>query len=153
MAIKVIGTEKDKKGSEVIVKLADPIGGTHIIPFFYKNFHALMENGHAHLHMAATNMCKAVFVEIDGNLAGHIVFELLDDCYKTTWIYFSCIDDGYRRRGLYEIMHKHLMEHAIKLKSRKIASFVHVDNKIRQASCAKVGMIPAFYRMEQSLEE
>ncbi len=153
MAGKIIGTEKDKTGAEVIVKLADPIGGSPIIPFFYRHFATLIENGHTNPLMSGTNKSKAVYVEIEGKLAGHIVYEFLEDPYKTTWITFSCIEDDYRRRGLYEIMHRHLEDLAKKANSRKIASFVHVNNTVRQASCAKVGMEPVFYRMEKLLEE
>lgn len=154
MAIKVIGTEKDKSGADVVVKFADPIGGTPVVPFYYRHYSKLIESGFTNPIIIGTNLRhKAVYLEIGEVFAGHIVFEILDDPYKTLWITFSCVEDDFRRRGLYEIMHRHIEQYAKKHGCMKIASFVHVDNKVRQASCAKVGMQPQFYRMEKTLEE
>ena len=153
-AITQLAIEKDKTGQDVVVKFANPIGGTPIISFYHRHYSVLIENGFTNPTFAATNLKhKGVYLEINGEMAGHIVFEMLDDSYKTLWITFSCVEDKFRRRGLYEIMHKHIEEYAKKQGSRKIASFVHVDNKVRQASCAKVGMTPYYYRMEKNLEE
>ncbi len=153
MAETVIEKTQDKTGAEVVVKHTTNIGGSPVIPFFLKHYSELIGNGHAPPVIVGTNKHKAVYLEIDGNIAGHIVYEILDDSYKTAWITFSAIENNYRRRGLYDILHRNFEKTVKGTGSLKIASHVHVDNKARQASCAKVGMHPYFYRMEKLLEE
>lgn len=151
MSIVVLGQELNKKNQNVIVKLTDAIADTPVLPFFLKNYAALIEQGYAHPIMTGANTNKAVYIEIDSKIVAHIVFDMLKDVYNTAWIVFSCVDEDYRNLGLYKIMHKHFEIQAKKLGSTKIASFVHLDNKPRQASCESVGMKPVFYRMEKSI--
>jgi hypothetical protein len=151
MADALIETTTDKTGAEVLVKNATLIGGSPIVPFYLKHYSELIINGHAHPVIAGTNKHKAIYAEIGGQVAGHIVYEILDDCYKTAWITFSAIENNFRRRGLYDILHRNFEKVAKAGGSTKIASLVHVDNTVRQASCAKVGMEPVFYRMEKQL--
>jgi hypothetical protein len=147
----VLGQELNKHNQTVVIKLADAIGGTPVLPFFLKNFAALIEQGHAHPLMAGTNASKAIYVEIDNKVVAHIVFDIIKDAYNTAWIIFSCVDQNYRNLGIYKIMHKHFEIEAKKLGSTKIASHVHVDNILRQASCESVDMKPKFYRMEKTI--
>jgi len=153
MADTLIETTKDKTGVEVVVKHANPIGGTPVIPFFLRHYSELIENGLAPPAIVGTNKHKAIYAEIDNKVVGHIVYEFLDDAYKTAWITFSAIENSYRRRGLYDILHTNFEKTVKASGSLKIASHVHIDNKARQTSCAKVGMQPAFYRMEKFLGE
>ena len=147
----VLGQELNKHNQTVVIKLADAIGGTPVLPFFLKNFAALIEQGYAHPLMAGANASKAVYVEIDNKVVAHIVFDILKDVYNTAWIIFSCVDQNYRNLGIYKIMHKHFEIEAKKLGSTKIASHVHVNNIPRQASCESVNMKPEFYRMEKTI--
>jgi ribosomal protein S18 acetylase RimI-like enzyme len=151
MSIVVLGQELNKKNQNVVVKLADTIAETPVLPFFLKNYAELIEHGHAHSVMAGTNMSKAIYLEIDNKVVAHIVFDILKDVYSTAWIVFSCVDKDYRNLGLYKIMHKYFEAHSKKIGATKIASFVHLNNKPRQASCESVGMKPVFYRMEKSI--
>jgi hypothetical protein len=151
MADTLVETTTDKTGETVLIKLANPIGGSPVIPFYLRHFSELIDNGHAHPIIVGTNKHKAMYAEINGEVAGHIVFEILDDPYKTAWITFSVIENNFRRRGLYDILHKNFEKHVKTTGSLKIASLVHVNNTVRQASCAKVGMEPVFYRMEKQL--
>ena len=152
MTVTLIAKEKDKTGTEVLIHLANPIGGTPVIPFFLKNYAQLIEDGHAHPIIMGTNKSKAIYATIDNKVVGHIVFDIQEDVAKTAWIIFSCIDDNFRQRGLYKLIHKHFTVVAKTLGSTKIASHVHVTNKTRQASCESVGMKPVFYRMEHDLK-
>ena len=52
--------------------------------------------------------------------------------------------------GIYNIMFKHFETQAKKLGSKKIMSFVHVDNH-RRLSCKSVGLNAEFYRMEKRI--
>jgi hypothetical protein len=147
----LITKEKDKTGVEVSVKLAQQIGGSPVLPFFLRNYADLIDNGHSNPFLFGTNKSKAVYIEVDNEVAGHIVYDILDDAYKTAWIVFSCVEDGFRRRGLYMIMHRHFEQIVKNAGSKRIASHVHVDNKVRYASCEAVGMKPDFYRMEKTI--
>jgi RimJ/RimL family protein N-acetyltransferase len=144
-------TEKDKTGVDVEIKYCPLIGGTPVMTFFLSQFVKLLESGHTHPHIPGNNRGKAIYATIDGQIVGHIVFEILDDYSKTTWITLSAVDANFRGRGIYDMMHKQLEEYMPKLGSRKISSFVHVDNTARQASCQKVGMKPVYYRMEKDI--
>lgn len=144
-----LAKEFDKLNEYVTIKFCNSLGGSEIIPFFLKNFSKLMDDGFSHYHFAGHNKCRAVYAEIDGKIVGHIVFDLLDDVFKTAWIVLSAIDLKYQRRGLYTLMHKHFEEQAKKLGAKKLASHVHVNNIARQLSCEKVGMKPIYYRMEK----
>ena len=151
MTITTLGTEKDKKGTTVIIKNTTSIGYTPVLPFFMKHFSQLCDLGWAHPAFTATNNSKAVYAEIDGKVVGHIVYNILEDQVKTAWIYLSAVDDNYRQRGIYNLMHKHFEEAVKKLGSQKIASYVHVENLPRQNSCKSVGMVPYYYKMEKNL--
>lgn len=151
MADTKITTEKDKAGIDVTVYYCPTIGGTPCMTFFLQHFVKLLENGFTHPHAPAHNRCKAIYATINDKIVGQITFEVQDDYCKTTWINLSAVDDELRGRGIYNILHRQLEEFMPQLGSRKIASFVHVDNLIRQASCKRVGMKPVYYRMEKDI--
>lgn len=151
MADVILGTATDKQGSVVTLKYADSIAGSPVCYAFLKNFVALMDSGFTHNAMAGHNKCRAIYAEIDGQIVGHIVFEILDDAWKTAWITLSTVDSDFRRRGLYGIIHKSFEANVKSRGSKKISSFVHVNNTVRQASCAKIGMKPVYYKMEKDI--
>ncbi len=151
MADSNLGTEKDKLGTDVTLWYCPVLGGTPSAHFFLAQFVNLMDRGYSHSHVAGNNRCKAVYATINDRIVGQITFELLDDYAKTTWITLSAVDEEFRGRGIYTLLHRHLEAMMIQLGSRKIASLVHVNNKERQASCQKVGMKPIYYRMEKEL--
>jgi RimJ/RimL family protein N-acetyltransferase len=151
MVDKILGEAVDKTGATVTIKFSSTLGNSSVLPFFLKNFAELMLNGHTQNIMAGSNRSKVVYAEINGHVAGHIVFDILDDVTKTAWIVFSCIDPNFRKRGIYDLLHAHFETVAKEFHSQKIASFVHVNNTARQASCKKVGMEPVYYRMEKVL--
>lgn len=147
-----LATEVDKLNCKVTIKFCDSIGGTPLVPLFMKNFSKLMEDGHAHYNFSGHNRCKAIYAEIDGKIVGHVVFEIIDDIFKTTWVILSAINTEYRRRGVYTMMHQHLEKQAKKLGSKKIASNVHVDNVAMKLNCEKLGRKTSYHRMEKELE-
>jgi hypothetical protein len=147
-----ISIETDSTGAEVIIKHTDVLGNSPIIPFFMRNFADLISNGHAENFINFSNRSKALYIEIDNQIAGHIVYDFRsEDVLKTAWIIFSCVEEKYRHRGLYKIMHRHFEETIKKSGSQRIASLVHVSNSARLASCKSVGMEAHSYRMEKIL--
>lgn len=147
-----VGNKVDKQGSNVVVKSATSIQNSPVVPFFMKNFANLIERGWSHQISPPINInTKAFYAEIDNKIVGHIVYNILEDPFKTAWIVFSCVDEEYRGRGIYNILHSYFENFVKNNGSKKIASYVHVENLPRQASCASVGMTPFYYRMEKDL--
>ena len=149
---KIISTEPDRLGQMVNIRYVEEITNTPVLSFFLRNMAQLIDRGHSTQAIPSTAKLKAVYAEMDGQVVGHIVFDILDGHIpRTSWIVLSAIDDAYQRRGLYTILHRHFEAWSLKLNCPKIASFVHVDNLVRQASCSQVGMKPVYYRMEKEL--
>jgi len=148
---KIISTEADKQGMMINVRYAEEIGNTPVVSFFLKSLAGLIDSGYSLQMIAGANRHRAVYIEHNNLVIGHIVFEMLDPPVKTAWIVLSSIDPNFKRRGLYTILHGHFERIVKEMGARKIASFVHVDNIARQKSCAQVGMVPVYYRMEKDL--
>lgn len=146
-----LAIEKDKLGVDVEINYCQMLGGTQNLVFFLTQYTKLIQNGHAHPQMVGSNRSKAVYATIDSRIVGQITFEILDDYSKTTWITLSAVDEEFRGRGIYSLLHKHLEALMLELGSRKLASQVHVDNTGRQASAKKAGMKPVYYRMEKDI--
>ena len=70
---------------------------------------------------------------------------------STGWIVFSFTEPVFRQQGVYSALHVELERRLRALNVTDLASHVHVDNKVRQISCEKVGMVPEFYRMHKKL--
>lgn len=150
--IKIIKTVTDKTGQEVHVKYVDKIGTgpVKLVSFFFKHYHKLLEDGLGSPWMSIHNGCHAVYVEIDGNVVGHIIFDVIVN-QDRTWIVLSAVDENYRGRGLYKIMHEEFENTTKKLGCSQITSFVHVNNTSRLKSAESVGFLPQFYRMYKQL--
>jgi len=148
---KIIATEADKQGLTVNVRWADEIGNTPVVSFFLRNLAQLIDMGHSTQMISGANKHRAVYIEYNNQVIGHIVFDMLEPPVKTAWIVLSAIDPAYKRRGLYTILHNHFERIVKEMGAKKIASFVHVDNTARQRSCEQVGMAPVYLRMEKDL--
>lgn len=142
---------KDKLGSDVVIKSTTTLSHTPVLPFFLKNFSQLIERGFSHSVMPQLNNSRAVYAEIDGKIVGHIVYSIQDDPTKTAWVMLSAVDEDFRQRGIYKLMNEYF-ENLVKMQgSKKVASYVHVDNKAMIASCESAGRRPYYYRMEKNL--
>jgi GNAT superfamily N-acetyltransferase len=146
-----LGTEKDKVGIPVEIFYCSTIGGTDNLTYFLKNFVKLLESGYTHPHIPGGNRSKAIYAVINGKIVGQLTFELMDDFSKTTWIILTTVDEEYRNRGIYSMLHKYLYKIMYKLGSRKVASHVHIDNKEIQASQRKMGFKQVYIRSEKEL--
>lgn len=148
---KLLATEQDRTGAAVEIRHLDEIADSKVVSFFLKNLAILIDNGFSLQLIAGSNRHQAVFAEINGEIVGHIVYEYLESPVKTAWITLSAIDNNYKRRGIYTMLHRHFEQKIQAAGAKKIASSVHVNNITRQASCKKVGMVPIYYRMEKEL--
>jgi len=133
-----------------IIKHSDILGMCEAVPFFLKQYAELIENGHAHPYCTWSNSNRCVYATIDNKVVGCIVYDY-SKITRMIWIILSAVDDKFRKIGIYTQMHAELERQAKKLDAKKIASHVHVDNTVRQASCKKIGLKPEFIRMVKHL--
>lgn len=148
----IIGTEHDSTGTIVTVLNTQHIGNTPIVPVLMRNYADLIEQGFSNNHIGFANRSKAIFIEINNKIVGHIVYDIMaDDPLKTAWIQLSHVDPAFRQRGLYNIMHKYFEQVITQNGTKRIASYVHVNNEARIASCKSVGMEQKYFRMEKYL--
>jgi GNAT superfamily N-acetyltransferase len=146
-----LGSEKDKLGITVDIHYCPVLGGTDNLTYFLKSFVKLIEQGYSHPHFPSTNKSKAIYATINGQIVGQLTFDILDDYSKTTWIILTTVDENYRKRGIYSLLHKYLYRTILKLGSRKVASHVHINNKEIQASQRKLGYKQVYIRTEKDI--
>jgi hypothetical protein len=151
MAITTLATEKDKTGAVIEIKHTTGLGYTQVLPFYMKQYASLCDKGWAHPAFSASNTSKAVYAEEHGTVIGHIVYNLLDDQLKTAWILLSAVNEGHRQRGIFKLMRKHFESTVKKAGSKKVISYVHIDNAAMVRANAGVGMKPFYYKMEQNI--
>ena len=149
---KILGHETDRKGSKVEIKLAPTLGNCKILPYFYRGYSKLIDSGYALNYLTGSNLNKVVYAEVDDKLAGFIIFDYLTDVAKTTWITYGGVEDDFKRRGIYQILHKYLEKQARAAGSTQIQSLVHVNNTAMMQASKAIGKDPVFYRVEMKLE-
>ena len=152
MAEVVLAKEIDKQGTELIIKFGPTLGSTPVVPVFLHEYAAHIEKGFAYNYMIASNMSKVIYATIGGEVAGFIIFDYQNDIPKTLWINFGAVVDKYKNRGIYSILHRHLEKSAKANGSKKIHSFVHINNTAMLEASKKIGKQPVFYRVEMDIE-
>lgn len=149
----LLSVEKDKLGTDINLRHSETLAMSPIYSFFLRQMADLIDNG-LNLPMTSWNdkTCGAVYAEQDGMILGHIVYSKEHiESKGYLWITLSAVEESYRGRGIYGLMHKHLESLAKELGCDAIASHVHVDNVIRINSCEQVGMKPIFYFMAKRI--
>jgi RimJ/RimL family protein N-acetyltransferase len=136
-----------KMANPIFTVKHDFLEGSPAFGTFLQEYAKLIKLGWARPFTAHTKHHKVLYaINPDGQVMGGIAYVLNFDT-KMGWITFSFTPDEFRKMGVYTACHKAL---EIKLKEAgmlDIGSNVHIDNKVRQASCEKVGMKPEFIRM------
>lgn len=150
MAITLLNTETDKKGNSIQIMKTDTLGLSPIYTFFLRQMADLIDAGFCYpITTWDDNTCSAIYaVDETGKILGHIVYEHKG---QTLWITLSAVDSSCRGQGIYSILHTYFEEEGRKLGCFAISSHVHKNNKVRQASCESVGMVPVFYYMGKKL--
>ena len=144
-------TEKDTAGVDVEIYYCPKIGNTPCAPFFLSNLVSMMEQGHVINHMVGNNRCRAIYAKALSKIVGQITFDTLDDYSKTTWIHSAAVLKDYRQRGIYKMMHRQLEYLMPQLGSRKVAAHVHITNGVGMAGVQRVGLEPAYIRVEKTI--
>ena len=129
----------------------DTLEGSPALAPFMRNYADLIANGWARPFTPHNNKHKVVYAVDDNDVVmGGIVYSITPET-STGWIVFSFTEPQFRQQGVYKVLHVEL-EKRLRLSGViDLASHVHVDNKVRQISCEKVGMVPEFYRMHKKL--
>ena len=148
-----LGKVQDKTQAIASVNLCSTLGGSIIVPFFLKEAASLIEKGWASQALMGSNDSKVIYVEVENEIAGFIVFTYQNDYQKSTWIVVGTVFEKYRGRGLYKIMHSYLERVAKNNNSGSINSHVHRDNVPMLAICKSIGKEPLFYRTTMELND
>ena len=148
---RVIARAKDKDGNALEVWDCQTLSMSPVCSFYMRHMAQLIDNNHALQVMSGSNSSSAVYATQDGRVVGAIVYEIHAN-QRMLYILLSCVEETHRGKGVYTALHPWLEKIAKEEGCNRIGSIVHVDNTIRQASCAKVGMVPEFIRMVKHLD-
>jgi len=147
----VLVTVKDKTGADVVVKSVPMIGFHPILKDYMKHHAELIEAGYSLPVFIATNKSRAIYAEIDGKVAGYIIFDVREDFIKFAYIVLGYVDPAYRGRSLYKILHEQLDKVAKSIGCSKVRSEVHPDNTGMLRTLESLGKRVTFYRVEKDL--
>jgi RimJ/RimL family protein N-acetyltransferase len=130
----------------------EPLEGSRALSVFMREYANLIERGWARPYTAHNDKHKVIYActDEDNVVMGGIVYGL-NNITKVGWIIFSFTVSEFRRQGVYTALHNELERILRDAGMTDLASHVHVNNVVRQASCQKVGMQPEFYRMSKRL--
>lgn len=150
----IIGREKSRTGSEVIIHLLkiDEIT-KDLNVFFLRRWADLVESGHAssnYLPSHSSGSTRILYATIDGEIVGHILFEFTSS--KDSFIHFTVVEEKFRKHGLYLVMHKYydkIMRHS---KISRSKSMLHADNTAIIEAAKKNGYSVEYYRMIKEYE-
>ena len=151
MTDKILTTEKDKSGADIVIKSADVLAYSPVLPFFMKAQADLMAAGHSTTMFIAPNKSRAVFAEHNNQVVGCIVYDFKDDYLKLAYIVAGAVDPKYRGKGIYSILHRHLEAVAKSLGCTKIRSDVHPDNTTMINTMKALGKEITYYRVEKNI--
>jgi RimJ/RimL family protein N-acetyltransferase len=152
MSITILGTEINRAGEEITIKLSDTLAtNATLVTTFMRGVSNLIDNGWAIPFLIGNNSNKVIFAEINEQLAGMIVFDFQNDLPRTTWIYFGTTTVDFRARGVYHILHSSLERYAKESGSTQIQSFVHKNNTRMLELCKTLGKEQTFIRVEKKL--
>ena len=129
----------------------DVLEGSPALPAFMREYADLIERGWARPYTAHNEKHKVCYARNpDKRVMGGLVYGL-NQLTKVGWIVFSFTVPEFRRQGVYTALHREVEDLMRQAGMTSLASHVHVDNLVRQASCSQVGMMPEFLRMNKRL--
>jgi len=147
---KAVARHALKDGTQITIWDCYNLAMSPVASFYMRHMAKLIDDNHAQQIFTAGNTSSAVYATIDGQVVGAIVYEI-HTSQRMAYILLSCVDEERRGQGIYTALHPYFEEVAQAQGCNRIGSIVHVDNTVRQASCAKVGMVPEFIRMVKLL--
>lgn len=148
---KAVARGVTKTGNTVTIWDSYNLAMSPVASFYMKHMAKLIDDGHAQQIFTGGNNSSAVYATLDSKVVGAIVYEI-HASQRMGYILLSCVDEEYRGQGIYTLLHPYFEEVVMAQGCNRIGSIVHVNNTVRQESCAKVGMVPEFIRMVKLLD-
>jgi len=148
---RAIAKAKDKDGNVLELWDCQSLAMSPVCSFYMRHMAQLIDNDHALQVMSGSNNSSAVYATLKGSIVGAIIYEI-HPTQRMLYILLSCVEDTHRGKGVYTALHPWLEKIAKEEGCDRIGSIVHVNNIVRQESCAKVGMVPEFIRMVKHLD-
>jgi GNAT superfamily N-acetyltransferase len=136
--------------AEVTLINYDPFSSSPAVSFIFKRYAESIDAGLSTQQVPFEPGARVITANYQGQIIGAILWAYTH-ANRLGWIVFSAVDPEYRRNGIYDLMHPEFEKLIKSLGGLRIGSFVHVNNMVRQKSCAKVGMLPDYYRMHKYL--
>lgn len=144
-----LGNTVDKSGATVEVNLLKMEElSRELNVFFLRRWADLVEAGHANANYIPSfkaGTSRILYITIDGEIAGHILFEFTTA--KECFIHFTVVEEKFRRRGLYQIMHTFYDQVMSYNKVSKTRSHLHANNAAIIEAAKKDGYTVEYYRM------
>jgi len=150
----VLGSFTSEKGYNIVVNLIKPEESpAEVTSFFLTKWADLIKAGHAsesYFPSLRPLASRILYVTVDGELAGHIVFEWTTpvECF----IMLTAVDQKFRRHGLYKLMHKYYDAHIKSQGAKRSKSQLHVTNEAIIAAAEQDGYRKEYYRMIKEYE-
>ena len=113
----------------VTYSLVEAIGGTRLVPLFYKHMAELMEAGHCLFTTfnQPTNKSQGIIAEIDNKIVGFLLFHKKPESMSGI---FGYVDPNYRQRSIFALIMKCWYAYAKDSKSRYVEGYVSAKNEI-----------------------
>jgi GNAT superfamily N-acetyltransferase len=154
MTWKIIATEIDKKGSNVVIKHSDYLAFTPSYAFFLKEVASLFQSGNALPYTYWNDVdCEILWAEIDNEIVGMISYDKywLEKQMPHLSIVLTAVDQKFRQRGIHQIMNKHYENRAKELGCMAIRATVNLKNTVRIKSAEKDKLSPLMYIMSKRI--
>jgi hypothetical protein len=116
------------------------IGGTILVPLFYKHIAELMKAGHCthKTFYLVTDSTQAIIAEVDDKIVGFLIFNH-DKEMKTMYNALGHINIDYRRRGIFELINKSWHTHAKINNTDYVQGYISVENGVSVKAHRKMG--------------
>jgi GNAT superfamily N-acetyltransferase len=130
------------------------IGGTILVPLFYKHLAELMEAGHCTFQTfnRVTDTSQGIIAEIDNKIVGFGIFDHKKG-EEELFDVFIYVDPDYRQRGIFVQLQNGLLTYAKNNKVDYINSFISIKNEVSIKAHRKMGYdlfiseyLPEFYQ-------
>jgi len=130
------------------------IGGTILVPMFYRHMAELMEAGHCTFQTfnRVTDTSQGILAEIDNKPVGFGVFDHKKEA-EELFDFFTYVDPDYRQRGIFVQLQNCLLKYAKDNKVDYINSFISIKNEVSVKAHRKMGYelfitkeLPEFYQ-------
>jgi GNAT superfamily N-acetyltransferase len=150
MALKFLGTEKDKNGREVQFYHNEELTMSPVYPLFLRGIAELISSNMRETYKSwEDDECGSIHAQIDNEIVGHIVYSKENN--KVLVIAEASVDKEHQGLGIYTHLYNHLEQIAKDMGCWAVSISIHVDNLEAIRISSKLGMTSSFYKMMKKL--